>query len=254
MVGRAPTDSISVCARLPQVQDGVTPNQYGTWNFGRAGWCPGGAVKPWIVDVTAGLRPGMKAVIAYAGLFNESAYVPRPCAGDACASEGFAPEINLVSRLVLYENPYDPDLDGSNAAEPTARRIAPGVRGAAMQLPAQAEQNGHSGWRRVRSGLHRTVDAGAFADSARRADAVELLSLPPARTMGGRARGAGGVVGDEAGHWAEDDDSAGSRRYSGRRGLAEAAVAVVMAAAAMGLVRVQRRRRRAAAVQEPLLA
>jgi hypothetical protein len=46
-----------------QVQDGVTPNQYGTWNYGRAGWCPGGAVTPWIVDVTKGLRPGMKAMI-----------------------------------------------------------------------------------------------------------------------------------------------------------------------------------------------
>ena len=54
-----------------RVQDGVTPNQYGTWNFGRAGWCPGGAVAPWVVDVTKGLRPGMKAMIgcAYTSVF-----------------------------------------------------------------------------------------------------------------------------------------------------------------------------------------
>lgn len=26
------------------VADGTTPNQYGTWIYGRAGWCPGSAV------------------------------------------------------------------------------------------------------------------------------------------------------------------------------------------------------------------
>ena len=78
-----------------QVQDGVTPNQYGTWNYGRAGWCPGGAVAPWIVDVTAGLRPGMKAVIAYAALFNDTAYIQKACEGATCNANGYPAEIKM---------------------------------------------------------------------------------------------------------------------------------------------------------------
>lgn len=35
-----------------QVSFGVVPNQYGTWPFGRAGWCPGQHVDWWEVDVT----------------------------------------------------------------------------------------------------------------------------------------------------------------------------------------------------------
>jgi len=70
------------------------------------GWCPGGAVAPWIVDVTKSMRPGMKAIIGYAGLFNSTGYSPKPCHGDACAPNGFAPEIKMMSRLVLYEHPY----------------------------------------------------------------------------------------------------------------------------------------------------
>ena len=70
------------------------------------GWCPGGAVAPWIVDVTKSLRPGMKAIIGYVGLFNSTGYSPKPCHGDGCAPNGFAPEIKMMSRLVLYEHPY----------------------------------------------------------------------------------------------------------------------------------------------------
>jgi hypothetical protein len=29
------------CMELETIVQGVIPNQYGTWGFGRAGWCPG---------------------------------------------------------------------------------------------------------------------------------------------------------------------------------------------------------------------
>jgi hypothetical protein len=36
----------------------VDPNQLGTWQYPRAGWCPGDKVEPWKVDVTAALLNG----------------------------------------------------------------------------------------------------------------------------------------------------------------------------------------------------
>jgi hypothetical protein len=48
----------------------MTPNQWGTWWFGRGGWCPGQAVKPYQVDVTDDVEPGTSASVSYRGLYN----------------------------------------------------------------------------------------------------------------------------------------------------------------------------------------
>jgi hypothetical protein len=40
-----------------RVNEGVVPNQHGTWMFGRNGWCDGQNVKPYIVDITSDLLP-----------------------------------------------------------------------------------------------------------------------------------------------------------------------------------------------------
>lgn len=34
------------------VKDGAVPNEYGTWLYGRGGWCDGLQVDPWRTDVT----------------------------------------------------------------------------------------------------------------------------------------------------------------------------------------------------------
>jgi hypothetical protein len=65
---------------IAQVGEGMTPNQGGTWWFGRGGWCPGQQVTPWIVDVTADVTPGQTATIGYRGLFRNA---NPPDAGDA---------------------------------------------------------------------------------------------------------------------------------------------------------------------------
>jgi hypothetical protein len=83
----------------------VTPNQYGTWRYGRAGWCPGGAVAPAIFDVTRHVTPGLEAVVTYRALLGGAEYAPRPCAGDGCAADGFAPTITLRAAMVLYTDP-----------------------------------------------------------------------------------------------------------------------------------------------------
>lgn len=52
------------------IDAGMTPNQWGTWWFGRGGWCPGLQVDPWVVDVTADVTPGEPATIEYRGLLD----------------------------------------------------------------------------------------------------------------------------------------------------------------------------------------
>jgi hypothetical protein len=52
------------------IEDGTTPNQWGTWWFGRGGWCPGQHVPPFVADVTGDVTPGEDATISYRGLFD----------------------------------------------------------------------------------------------------------------------------------------------------------------------------------------
>jgi hypothetical protein len=43
----------------------AAPNQQGTWQYPRAGWCPGADVHPWKVDVTADVAGSSMTSIAY---------------------------------------------------------------------------------------------------------------------------------------------------------------------------------------------
>ena len=47
------------------VGNGTVPNQAGTWWFGRAGWCPGKRVDPFVVDITEQVSPGSTATVSY---------------------------------------------------------------------------------------------------------------------------------------------------------------------------------------------
>lgn len=76
---------------VDHIEQGMVPNQGGTWWFGRGGWCPGQQVDPWIVDVTAEVTPGETATIEYEGLFKNT--TPPDGAGD----------IALTSYLVVYK-------------------------------------------------------------------------------------------------------------------------------------------------------
>jgi hypothetical protein len=77
------------------VADGIaaqaTPNQWGTWWFGRGGWCPGQPVVPFVVDVTSDVKPGGTATVSYRGLYD--GHTPDDGSGD----------IVLSSWLVVYE-------------------------------------------------------------------------------------------------------------------------------------------------------
>src|SRR4029077_3692313 len=77
---------------IGQTENGMTPNQGGTWWFGRGGWCPGQQVNPWVVDVTAEVTPGQTAMVSYRGLY-KAADPPPDGSGN----------IDLVSYLVVHE-------------------------------------------------------------------------------------------------------------------------------------------------------
>ena len=59
---------------MNQVDQGTVPNQYGTWWYGRSGWCPGKEVQLVMTDVTAQVTPGTDATIDYHGYYNGSDY------------------------------------------------------------------------------------------------------------------------------------------------------------------------------------
>ena len=54
-----------------QVREGMIPNEHGTWQYGRNGWCDGQNVRPWLADVTADLLEEGEGenVAEYVGLF-----------------------------------------------------------------------------------------------------------------------------------------------------------------------------------------
>jgi len=76
---------------IDQIENGMVPNQGGTWWFGRGGWCPGQQVDPWVADVTADVTPGETATVEYQAKLNGA--TPPADAGN----------IEMVSYLVTYE-------------------------------------------------------------------------------------------------------------------------------------------------------
>ncbi len=80
-------DDITGCYK--QIKIGVVPNQFGTWPFGRGGWCPGLDVKPFMADVTKELVSGTNT-ITYDGTLKGK------------TSGGTGGNIKLMSRLVFW--------------------------------------------------------------------------------------------------------------------------------------------------------
>jgi len=59
---------------MTQVDDQTVPNQYGTWWYGRGGWCPGKHVDPIVTDITDRVTPGETATVWYQNTYNGSEY------------------------------------------------------------------------------------------------------------------------------------------------------------------------------------
>jgi len=91
--------SSNYCMQPEVIQEtGVIPNQYGTWGYGRAGWCAGRDVKPYIMDVTNFIEIGQENVIDYDAcrVSGNSCIAPPTCQGD-----GYCPEIAMSSYIII---------------------------------------------------------------------------------------------------------------------------------------------------------
>lgn len=63
------------------VNQGVTANQFGSWPYGRAGWCAGQDVKQWKYDITPWVNFGVENNLSYRGLYQGQEYVPQSDTG-----------------------------------------------------------------------------------------------------------------------------------------------------------------------------
>ena len=60
-----------------EIVNGVVANQYGSWPYGRAGWCAGQDVKQWSHDISSWVdHNGQTNERTYRGLFNGQEYIP----------------------------------------------------------------------------------------------------------------------------------------------------------------------------------
>jgi len=78
------------------VNEGVVPNQSGSWPFGRAGWCPGQDVKLINIDITDKVITGTNT-FSYKALLNGEIYEPVVTNPD-----GYRAEIPLTSYIVIW--------------------------------------------------------------------------------------------------------------------------------------------------------
>ncbi|MDG1480763.1 MAG: peptide-N-glycosidase F-related protein [Myxococcota bacterium] len=59
---------------MEKVAVGTVPNQYGTWWYGRAGWCPGKDVETVVFDITDQVTPGEENAFSYKALYQGADY------------------------------------------------------------------------------------------------------------------------------------------------------------------------------------
>ena len=83
------------------IAEGVVPNQYGTWGYGRAGWCPGQDVKPYLVDITDGISMGDDNIIEYDAcrVSGNSCATPPVCSNSPAGC--YCPEIAMSSYIII---------------------------------------------------------------------------------------------------------------------------------------------------------
>ena len=87
------------CMELETIIQGVVPNQWGTWGYGRAGWCPGQDVHPMATDITSHISIGDENVIDYNAcrVQGNNCVTPPICQGD-----GYCPEIAMSSYIIIW--------------------------------------------------------------------------------------------------------------------------------------------------------
>ena len=90
--------SSNYCMQPTTIVQGVIPNQGGTWGYGRAGWCPGMDVHPYITDITNHISIGEENIIDYSAcrVSGNNCVSPPTCGGD-----GYCPEVAFSSYIII---------------------------------------------------------------------------------------------------------------------------------------------------------
>ena len=93
-------DDNDYCIQPEAITNGTIPNQYGTWGYGRAGWCPGQDVHPWVTDITEYVALGDENVMEYSScrVAGNSCVSPPVCPGGDC----YCPEIAMTSYIIVW--------------------------------------------------------------------------------------------------------------------------------------------------------
>lgn len=89
--------STNHCQSIEMIQSGTIPNQYGTWGYGRAGWCPGMDVKPFVVDITQYVEFGSN-ILDYSACHVQGTNCVEP---PECGTCGYCPEIPMSSYIII---------------------------------------------------------------------------------------------------------------------------------------------------------
>ena len=81
-----------------EINNGVVANQFGSWPFGRAGWCAGQDVKQWTYNITDWVDNGANNTnhLVYRGYYNGGEYVPSDGIGNGGRN------IRAVVWIVFY--------------------------------------------------------------------------------------------------------------------------------------------------------
>ena len=92
--------SSNYCMSSEAISNGTIPNQYGTWGYGRAGWCPGQDVAPYIVEITNDVVMGEENIIDYDAcrVSGGACLSPPSCPGNGC----YCAEIAMSSYIIIY--------------------------------------------------------------------------------------------------------------------------------------------------------
>jgi len=93
-------DDNNYCMELETIIQGVVPNQWGTWGYGRAGWCPGQDVHPMITDITDYISIGDDNVMQYSACRESwnGCVEPPICPPNDC----YCPEIAVSSYIIIW--------------------------------------------------------------------------------------------------------------------------------------------------------
>ena len=88
------------CMELETIIEGVVPNQWGTWGYGRAGWCPGQDVHPMVTDITDYVSIGDENVMQYSACRDawNDCVDPPICPNNDC----YCPEIAMTSYIIIW--------------------------------------------------------------------------------------------------------------------------------------------------------